>query len=41
MRNIDRFLILCIAITVVFLIAATVDRCDGGCNTTEEVRNGK
>lgn len=40
MRNIDRFLILCIAITVVFLIAATVDRCDGGCTTAEEARNG-
>lgn len=29
MRNIDRFIILCIAITVVFLIAAVVEPCDG------------
>jgi hypothetical protein len=41
MRNIDRFIILCIAITVVFLMAATVDKCDGGCTVAEELRNGE
>jgi hypothetical protein len=41
MRNIDRFIILCVAITIVFLIAASVDKCDGGCTLAEEVRNGE
>jgi len=40
MRNIDRFIILCIALTVVFLMAATVDKCDGGCTVAEDARNG-
>jgi len=40
MKPIDRFIILAIAIAVVMLIAATIDRCDGGCTVAEEVRNG-
>jgi hypothetical protein len=40
MRNRDRFIILFIALTVVYFMAAYVDRCDGGCTTAEEVRNG-
>jgi len=41
MRNRDRFIILLIAMTVVYFMAAYVDRCDGGCTIAEEVRNGK
>ena len=40
MRNRDRFIILLIALTVVYFMSAYVDRCDGGCTTTEEARNG-
>jgi len=40
MRNIDRFIILAIALTVVMLISATVDKCDGGCTVAEDARNG-
>ncbi len=40
MKPIDRFIILAIAIGVVMLIAASIDRCDGGCTVSEEVRNG-
>ena len=40
MRNRDRFIILLIALTVVYFMAAFVDRCDGGCTVAEEVRNG-
>lgn len=40
MKPIDRFIILAIAIGVVMLIAASIDRCDGGCTVAEEVRNG-
>jgi len=40
MRNRDRFIILFIALTVVYFMSAYVDRCDGGCTTAEEARNG-
>ena len=40
MRNRDRFIILLIALTVVYFMAGFADRCDGGCTVAEEVRNG-